>query len=223
MTFFKTSSNRWYSSGFFGFGSFAAPLSLSFGSDITPPTARSTRPTSGARALDGPLQERPEVFHAVRVDVILYISFCMVNNLVRIVVQPVITFQRIGMQFRTWRHNFADDWLQVFLLTCRNMPNVNLAGFMVQQPKYDFLTYRATALDHLFPAPLVHESGLTADEGFVGLNRARHLVDGSGVHGVAQPMQHKPCGLLSYLQVAGDLVRRNAVLTVADHPHCTEP
>jgi hypothetical protein len=113
--------------------------------------------------------------------------------------------------------------VKVMLAARLNMVRVNLTCLPIQQSKYDFLTKRTTTLNHLFATALVHEPSFTTDKGFVSFNRAGHLVNGPMVHGIPQAMKHEPGSLLGNLQIAGDLVRTNAVLAVSDHPHCAEP
>src|SRR5581483_2078025 len=52
---------------------------------------------------------------------------------------------------------------------------------------------------------------------------ASHLVDAARVHCVPDAVKHEPCGPLSNLQVASNLVGTYAVLAVGNQPHGTEP
>lgn len=49
------------------------------------------------------------------------------------------------------------------------------------------------------------------------------LHHGAACHGLANPMEHEPCGLLSDAERAGNLARANAILRSGDEPHGREP
>src|SRR5208282_1375606 len=46
---------------------------------------------------------------------------------------------------------------------------------------------------------------------------------GIGLHSQSNPMQHKPCGLLSDTQRTMNLPTANAIFAVGDHPHYRQP
>jgi hypothetical protein len=69
----------------------------------------------------------------------------------------------------------------------------------------------------------VHVADLAADERFVSLDLAVHLVERLGVNGHPQTVQHEPRGFLGDAQIAGQFVAADAVLAVDEHPHGGQP
>ena len=54
-------------------------------------------------AFDGALQQRPEVFEAVGVDLSVHVAFGVVDHLMHIInVQPVVGLQRVGEHVRVF-------------------------------------------------------------------------------------------------------------------------
>src|ERR1019366_68092 len=138
------------------------------------------------RALDGSLQETPEIFHAVRVNDAINVGFGVVHNLVGILIKTVIGLQRIRVQRRSSFYVVAHDGLKVTLAPRANVVSANLASLAFEQSEHNRLAYRA-ALPSLKFAGLVicvHEPSRTPNEGFIGLNGSSHLVNRAGVHGV---------------------------------------
>jgi hypothetical protein len=60
-------------------------------------------------------------------------------------------------------------------------------------------------------------------ESFIRFNVAGQLGECAVLHGQANTMEHEPCGFLSHLKVAGDLVGTDSVLAVDDQPRGREP
>src|SRR5206468_58425 len=52
---------------------------------------------------------------------------------------------------------------------------------------------------------------------------SRHFVDRSMMLCETDAVKHKPSGLLCHMQSACNLVRTDAVLAIANHPHRTQP
>jgi hypothetical protein len=78
-------------------------------------------------------------------------------------------------------------------------------------------------VDLFFAFVLVHEACRAADESLIRFDRARHLVDRSGVCRVANAVHHEPCRLLGDFESLPNLVARDSVLAVRHHPHGAEP
>src|SRR5271168_3691943 len=75
-------------------------------------------------------------------------------------------------------------------------------------------------------AVLVHVLELAAYKGFVNLKLATiaaHLLPRAVLEGETDAVQHEPRGLLSDLQIAGNLVAADAVLAVHYQPDRHEP
>lgn len=174
-------------------------------------------------AFDGPLQETPEVLHAVRVNVAVNVALGVIDNLVSVFRQSLVRLQGVRAERGAGCNVIAHAALDIALAARADMLRVDLASLAVQQAEHDFLAHRATTLNHLFAASSVHVAGFAADKGFVRFDRTGHLVDGSVMHRIANPVKHEPGGFLSYLQIAGDFVRRNAVFAISDEPHRAQP
>src|SRR5688572_5880722 len=69
----------------------------------------------------------------------------------------------------------------------------------------------------------MHVTSETTDKSFVNFNRPHELVKGSGLHGLADTMQEKPCRFLSDAKRTVDLVRANPILRVDDQPNGRQP
>src|SRR5579862_9522143 len=174
-------------------------------------------------SFDGPLQETPKVLQAIGVNRAVNIGFSMIYNLVCVLIQTVIGRQRIGVQFSARRDVLSDFAVKVMLAASTDYRGANLAGFTVEQPEHNRFTIRAATVNLLCSLVGVHVPRLATDEGFIGFNSTRHLVDGSVVLRVPDAMQHEPSRLLSYSECAGDLIGTYSVLTVRKQPHRAEP
>lgn len=68
------------------------------------------------RSLDGSLQERPEIFHAIRVNVAINVGFGVVNYLVGVFrIKPIVRLQRIGINIRPKLAHVREFFLSAFL------------------------------------------------------------------------------------------------------------
>jgi hypothetical protein len=69
----------------------------------------------------------------------------------------------------------------------------------------------------------VHVLSASADVGFVNLHLilrgTADLLEGLGLHGLTDAVEHVPCRLLSDADGAGHFVRANAILAVRQHPN----
>ena len=181
------------------------------------------------RALDGPLQETPEVLQPVRVNVAINIPFGVVDNFVLVPdhTQIVVGLERIGVQFGATLHHLADLGVDRVLAAESDVVCVNSASLAVQQSEHDSLTVRAGS-DSATAAPfqflvVVHEPRCAADEGFVRFDNSGHLVNGPAMHRVANSLKHKPCSRLRHLQILGNLVAADPILAVRQKPHGAQP
>jgi hypothetical protein len=88
----------------------------------------------------------------------------------------------------------------------------------------DGLAVPTTAMDTAGLHVLVHIPRLAADEGFVALNFTTELAaEVLVLHGKADAVEHKPCGLLGNAKRPVKFPRGNAVAVAGDHPHGREP
>src|SRR5579871_1939944 len=166
-------------------------------------------------SLDGTLQETPEVFQPIGVNRAINIPLSVIDYLVLVVpIHAVIGAQFIGVKLSAFLDVIFDRPVDLPLTAKRNGLSADLSGFSFEQSKHDSFT-KAVPTVYLTRLLIgMHVAGRSTDIGFVGFDRTSHFVDAALMLGVADTMQHEPCSLLRDTQIAGDFVRRNAVLAV---------
>src|SRR5437016_7012595 len=92
---------------------------------------------TNVRAFDSSLQERPEVLKAIRVDVVLYVRFSVVYNLVSILTESVIGLQGVGMKFRAGCNVVANLFVKMLLTTATHYRSADFASLTTQQTEYN--------------------------------------------------------------------------------------
>src|SRR5688572_28965864 len=79
-------------------------------------------------ALDGALQQRPEIFAAIGVDVPIDVSLGVVDDVMGVVaVDTLIREVRVSVDGRAGFDALTDDWLQMPLLAARKDAQAHLA------------------------------------------------------------------------------------------------
>jgi len=173
------------------------------------------------------LEQAPEVFESVGVNLAVNVRFGMVNDLVleSLMLESLIGHERIGVDRTSCFDVSADVGLEQVLFaiadngsanfptTFKNALNCNLVlGASLSNPATAFIG--------------VHETGRAADKGFVYFDffsPAAKLDGGTGLHRKTNPMQHEPSRFLSDAKCAAYFVRANAILAVRNHPHGHKP
>src|SRR5437867_4313452 len=84
------------------------------------------------RALDGTLQEIPEVLQSVRVYRAINILFGVVNNIVSVFVQAVVGLQCVGVQLRTYFYVLANLAVKVVLAARSYHRRAHLASLAIK-------------------------------------------------------------------------------------------
>ncbi len=174
------------------------------------------------------LQERPEVFQAVRVDLALSILLGVVNHFVDVVcAELVVGRQRIGEHLGPRLDVLANLRGEDATAHVRNVPEDHAAmsiGTMPFEQAHDGgLPHAARSLDLAGAFRLVHEAGATADEGFVGFDVAAELGERPALHGEPDALEHKPCGLLRDAERTVQFVTADPVFAVNQHPRGGQP
>lgn len=179
-------------------------------------------------ALDGALQQAPEVLHSVSVDVSLGVALGVVYDIVNVgVFQSSIGPEFIGQDFGSGLDSGADLTLKCSLLSAGD--NLGLDGAVpvwpmsFQEAKNSSLSHRATALDLSFSDVLVHEASTATDESLIYFDLPAHLLKRQALHGKPNAMVHEPSALLGNAQSASHLVGADSVLAVGNHPESREP
>ena len=70
----------------------------------------------------------------------------------------------------------------------------------------------------------MHIAGLAADEGFINFNlTAQFASEGFILHSQTNAVQHKPCGFLGDIKIAGEFAATDAILAIREQPQGGEP
>jgi len=189
-------------------------------------TEQMERLDTDVSAFDAALEQRPKILDSVGVDVALHVSFGMVHELVDVILsESGVRRQFIGEQFRAACDVAFDLFMQGMALAILDMTDADLSGFAVKQADYQFLARAASAVNLYGPLIPVHVAGESADESLIGFNRAAtaEFFKAATLHRLANPMHHKPSGLLGDAKVTPHFVGTNPILTVDDKPHGDKP
>ena len=178
-------------------------------------------------AFESALEQAPEVFESISVNLSVNIAFRVVDNLMLeiLILQSLIGVESIGvdgaMRFDVAMNLGFDVWLAAI----GNHGSANLSAAFQHANNWS-LILAASFGDAASPLVGVHESSSTTDEGFIYL----HLLSMSAdfgeriiLHRKTNPVQHEPCGLLSDAKSTRYFVGTDPVLTVRNHPHCGKP
>src|SRR5437879_3542963 len=143
-------------------------------------------------SVDCSFQERTKILQAIRVDRAVNVRFGMVDHFVRVFVESIVRLQRIGVQFCTRSNIIANLAVKVMLAACTYNGCVNLSSLAVEKSEHNGLTLWPATVNLFCPLVRMHVACLAADKGFVGFDRASHLVDGSVVLSVPNAVKHEP-------------------------------
>lgn len=180
------------------------------------------------RTLQRPLKQAPKVLQAVRVDLPANICFSMVDELMSESIdrKVAIGMERIGVDVGTLL-NVVDHVSPHMPCTgIREYPNASVS-VAFKQSHDNRLAFESpdALLVHPHPSLFVkmHIGDFSADESFIGLDRATQFLPGAGLHCEANPMQHEPSGFLGDIEIPRKFVRTDAVLAIADQPRGGKP
>jgi hypothetical protein len=177
-------------------------------------------------ALEGPLEQAPEVLDPVGVNVALNVADRVVNDLVNVVgVQIGIGAEGIGEDLDPGSHVGADLGAEGVAAHILNDLGANdalaLRTIALQQSHDGGLA--GAASPGVTPLVLVAELGESADEGLVDLDLAAHLLEGSSLHRQADSVEHEPRGLLRDAQRTVKLIGADPVLGAGEQPDRRQP
>ena len=194
---------------------------------------------SNVGALQGPLQERPEVFDALGVNLAAHILFNVIYGFVDIVrgLESEVRGRCVGIDLRAAFDVIQDFILQSLAAHVGNNLRPDLAALAVQHPEHRNLRgvfFGSFPVREFVPttgqfesATRVHFAGIAAHESLIHLDRsalrAAHLHQRSVRHRFANPVEHEPCSLLGDAQGTGNLVGANSVFAGRNHPHRRKP
>ncbi len=196
-----------------------------------------TRFNSNVGSLKSPLQQAPEVFNPIGVNLTVNVSLHVIHNVMdEVVANLVISDCLIGIDLGAVLYLFQQGSLQSLALDVWNYLCADLTEITVKHSHDDSFSSASASpsaflCDVALAAILVHIPKASADIGLIGFDRTRTSADlalGSKLLSVerqakANAMQHKPCRLLGNADSLGDLVRRDTILAVGQHPNGSEP
>ena len=173
---------------------------------------------------DAALQQTPEVFQPVGVNLPVNVFLGVVNDFVGVFLsQPIVGLQCIRVESRTSFDMLFDGSLQCGLLSVCDYHGANLAAAL-QCSEHDGFVFAASTSDAPLPFVQVHIASLPADEGFVNLDFTVQLAAESFIlQSQTNPMQYEPCGFLSHIQIAGQFATADAVLAIGEQPESSHP
>lgn len=182
------------------------------------------------RPFERPLQARPKVLDAVRMDATLDVLNRMVNegvNVVEVDFPNAVRAKRVGKQERTRKHVRANLGQQGRRLVIRDDHRPGAA--LTFGTAHDHTEHRSLTLERAVLHPAESEFGrhggvlATANVGFVRLDLAREGLGVTVLHGLADAVEHEPGRLLGDAQGAPEFMGRRTVLGVRQEPDRREP
>ncbi len=179
-------------------------------------------------AFDGALQERPEVFEAVGVNLPLHISDGMVNDAMSVVgFEALVRPERVGMECGPGLHLGANLLLQVLLADAAHDRRGDARMLAVlpslQEAEHGDLIHAASPTDDTLLLGEVHELGRATEEALIRFDVPAHLAEGATLHGEADTVKHEPRGFLCDPHAPRQFVGADAVLRVRQHPQRGKP
>ena len=172
---------------------------------------------------DAALQERPEVFESVGVNLSVNVCARVIDNLMRVIAgEPIVGKKFVGIKRRTGFDVFSHFLLQRALASVRHYVGPYLSAALQEAHNGD-LVFSAGASDAATPLVNVHVASLAADEGFVNFDFAAQSPEGFILQGETDAVHHKPCGPLSDSERPAHFVGTNPVFAVGQHPSRSEP
>jgi hypothetical protein len=176
-------------------------------------------------SFDRALEQAPEVFQPVRVNVALSIANRMVDDLGNIIlVHADIGAKRIGMQFRAFQDVLAHVALHLVIASGLQYRQVDPRGltrrgalkktlnWSLELPARNVLLFCGVL--ELVPA---------SDKGFIGFDAPTHLNEAVILDGQTNTVKHEPSCFLRDTKGTTDLVGANPVLRVDDEPNGGKP
>ena len=172
---------------------------------------------------DAALKQRPEVLKAVGVNLPINVFLGMVNNLMGVLgSQSVVGRQCVGVEGRASLDMLLNFGLQHATLATGNYLSANLSATF-KDAHNSGLVLSASTCDAALLDIQVHVASLAADEGFVNFDFSAELAEVLILQGQTNAMEHEPCGLLSYAEIAGEFTTADSVLAVGEQPQSGEP
>jgi hypothetical protein len=177
-------------------------------------------------AVQLPLHQTPEVFHAVSVDIAIRVFDGVIDDLMfEAILQAIVGPQFVGKDRNACFDVFVNVLLK-FLLAPTVYNHRSDVSATFQHAHHNGLILAASSGDDTRTLALVHVSRLTADESLVDFNTvtvSAELATLLALLSESDPMEHEPSGFLSDAECPRDLTGANSVFAIENEPHCREP
>lgn len=168
--------------------------------------------------------QRPEIFHAVRVD----IAICVFDGVIDDRVLEVLGQSVVGLQFIREDRRASFDMLTHLLLQFVFAAIVYDERSDVAAPFHEAHNYglilSSSAGDNTLALRLVHVPRFSANESFVNLDFTAELPACTFIlHGEPDALKHEPRRLLTNANCAMQFITAHAVLAICQLPHRQQP
>ena len=177
-------------------------------------------------SIDSTLQEAPEVFETIGMNLTVDVFDRVIDNLMGVLrAESTVGHEGIGIECGA-----SFDMLPHVALYCSSLTVGHHGGLDLstafQESHHSGLIASASPGDAALALANVHVAGLATDESLIDLNLstvAAQLREGTILHGLANTVQHEPCCLLGDAERPGNLAGANAVLGSDNEPNGREP
>src|SRR5260370_25699994 len=170
-------------------------------------------------AFDAALEQRPEVFQSVSVDMAFGVALRVIDHLVDVFIcQPVIRRQRICVNFRALLNVLTNRCFNIMSAYAPHYFAANARMFfrrvsLKQSHDSRFANRTALSTSGSRTSIFVHVARLAANKSLIGLNTALHLLLNRAVsHRQPDAVKHEPSCLLSYSDRPSKLARSCSIL-----------
>jgi len=203
----------------------ARVVAVSLFIDVSEKVERLNRDVSTSQAA---LQERPEVFHALSVNLSVYILLKVINELVLVLGKAQIPIELVGHELGTSLNKIAHSTVNGGILTISDDSRLNLTATLKCS---DYYRLAMTALHSNGVAEtaalcLVHVPRLAADERLIYFHfgtRPAKFHERLFLKYKPKALQHEPCRLLSDAQTSVNFHAGHTILAVHQHPETNHP
>lgn len=170
-------------------------------------------------SVQAPLQETPEIFHSVSVNISVYVLNGMIDDGVLVVcAQSIVRLQFIAEDCCARFDVLTDLRLQFWLASAIYYKRSDIAATFHHSHNHGFI-FAASSGNDARSFRLVHISRFAADEGFIHFHFAAVLP----LLREPDSMEQEPRALLGDAKSAGDFTTADAVPAVQNHPGRREP
>jgi|ERR1700687_1132377 len=177
-------------------------------------------------ALQSALEQTPEVFESVSVNLSVNVALRMVDNFVpEIFLEPHVGHERVRVDRAACLHVSVDVGLQRVFFAIRNDHSADFAATF-QNAEDRSLVFSASLSNPATMFLAVHVSRSPADESFIYFNFATVAADFENravLHCKPNTVKHEPRRLLGDAKSAANFIRTDSVLAIRNHPNSDKP